>query len=245
MILLARQPKSKSHLRVLSQLQSEAAPDLAEVTSEAALHRLSVASSVPPVRAHQGGAHSHGQASSSSGSGIGGGYGGTSGAGGTGNSQFGGRSVPLGNRFPEQIDDDMLSGLDAPSPESSEDDMAVAAGAGAGGEDVIELGSDWGGMVTDTEDEDERRAAIWTGIRGSGSGGSGGVSSALGAMNGNGRSPGSDRAVGSRCLPVEEGFKTHSGSRQAVASSAQLPWQQNQQSQAAATRPGKRKRELE
>lgn len=100
-----------------------------------------------------------------------------------GSSGAGARSAPsLGNRFPEQVvdEDDMLPR----SPESSEDDGPAGGG---GPDDAIDMCSDFGGMVTDTEDDEERKAAIWTGIRGSGSG-AGMVSV---ASSSNGRSPGS------------------------------------------------------
>lgn len=158
------QPKSKSHLRVLSQLQSESGPaDLAEVMSEAALHRLSVASSVPPVRSTQSSATAslacplppEGRLA---------------------------KSAPLGNRFPEQANDDEM------------DRVASPASSGEDGDDVGEAGSDWGGMSVGgygTEDEDERRSAIWTGIRGSGS--ATGMTIPPPNSQSTGRSPGSER----------------------------------------------------
>ena len=83
-------------------------------------------------------------------------------------------SRPTPNRFPEQaIEDDE-------NPSSSGDDD---------GEELGEAGSDWGGMSLGgygTEDEEERRASIWTGIRG-------GPGSGSGAASAGGKSPGSER----------------------------------------------------
>lgn len=132
--------------------------------SEAALHRLTVASSVPPVRSTPSSSTnpistcplpSDGRLA---------------------------RSAPLGNRFPEQVNDDEMDRV--PSPASSAED----------GDEIGEAGSDWGGMSLGgygTEDEDERRSAIWTGIRGSGS--TTGISIPPPNNMSTGRSPGSER----------------------------------------------------
>lgn len=207
-------PKSKSHLRVLSQLQSETGPaDLAEVMSEAALHRLTVASSVPPVRSTPSTSTNPTSACALPSDGR------------------LARSAPLGNRFPEQINDDEMDRV--PSPASSAED----------GEEIGEAGSDWGGMSLGgygTEDEDERRSAIWTGIRGSGS-----ISIPPPNNLSTGRSPGSER--GRMESEVSYGFVSSSrdvsvltsSSLQAPNNSPQTPGWHSQGS----ARPGKRKSE--
>ncbi|GAA5985855.1 hypothetical protein JCM10908_006305 [Rhodotorula pacifica] len=174
-------PKTKSHLRVLTELRTESSGDQAEIASEATLFRLSrsgaktvpgMRSSCPNTSAFDAprGAHSHamsaaggGHGSSASGSrsAPGGGNGGS-----LGGAASGPRPPP--NRFPEQIEeDDMLSSHRLGGSSSSSNDGEI--------DEVAEAGSDWGGMSVGgygTEDEEERRSNIvWNGIR-SGPGGS-------------------------------------------------------------------------
>lgn len=155
-----QQPKSKSHLRILAELRTETGPaDQLEIASEATLHRLSRsgASTVPPVRSTPTPLFAGALALD----------------GGRPSSSHGTGSRPTPNRFPEQADEE-----DVAADSSSNEDV----------DDVGEAGSDWGGMSLGgygTEDEEERKASIWTGIRGSGA--------TLAGMSNGGRSPGSER----------------------------------------------------
>lgn len=133
--------------------------------SEAALHRLTVASSVPPVRSTPSSSSTNPISACTMPS----------------DARLA-RTAPLGNRFPEQANDDEMDRV--PSPASSAED----------GDEIGEAGSDWGGMSLGgygTEDEEERRSAIWTGIRGSGS--TTGISIPPPNTLSTGRSPGSER----------------------------------------------------
>ncbi|GAA5874373.1 hypothetical protein JCM3774_005020 [Rhodotorula dairenensis] len=157
-------PKTKSHLRVLTELRTESSGDQAEIASEATLFRLSRsgAVTVPGMRSScpgttsafdPRGTHSH---AASGGAGLAAGP--RSAPGGAG-----GAPRPPPNRFPEQIEeDDLLSShrLGASSSSSNDGEMDEVAG---------EAGSDWGGMSVGgyaTEDEEERRSNIvWNGFR--------------------------------------------------------------------------------
>ncbi|SCV71678.1 BQ2448_3266 [Microbotryum intermedium] len=171
-------PKPKSHLRVLSELRSETGPaDLAEVLSEAALHRLS-RSGASPIAGPRSSISSLNASSfplpstESNATSTGG----------------------LANRFPEQIED--VDG--APSPPSSDgDDLALdEAGSDWGG--TMSLG----GYETEGEEYEQRaKANLWTGFRSgnnpitsthnASSGSQGGLGGAsLVSMN-SGKSPGS------------------------------------------------------
>ncbi|SCZ88977.1 BZ3500_MvSof-1268-A1-R1_Chr1-1g00868 [Microbotryum saponariae] len=174
-------PKSKSHLRVLSELRSETGPaDLAEVLSEAALHRLSRSGASPIAGSRSSisslNASSFPLPSTESATSTGG----------------------LANRFPEQIDD--VDG--APSPPSSDgDDLALdEAGSDWGG--TMSLG----GYETEGEESEQRaKANLWTGFRNgnsnnpvtsahsasSGSNNGGGLGGAALVTTHSGKSPGS------------------------------------------------------
>ncbi|KAK4051719.1 hypothetical protein OIO90_004669 [Microbotryomycetes sp. JL221] len=130
-------PKTKSHLRVLSQLHAESSIDLAEVMSEAALHRLTMSSSMPPTRMPS---NNHSSPSSST------------------TNHMTSRTFPLGNRFPETVtdDDDEQVASDSSIDEELEDISAVEATSESGAMSVS-------GYMT--EDEDERRSALWRQIR--------------------------------------------------------------------------------
>lgn len=159
------QPKTKSHLRVLTELRTESSGDQAEIASEATLFRLSRsgAVTVPGMRSScpgttssldPRGAHSH--APSNGGAGFASGS--RSAPGGAG-----GGPRPPPNRFPEQIEeDDLLSSHRIGASSSSSDDGEMDEVAG-------EAGSDWGGMSVGgyaTEDDEERRSNIvWNGFR--------------------------------------------------------------------------------
>ncbi|GAA6062340.1 hypothetical protein JCM10212_006590 [Sporobolomyces blumeae] len=181
-------PKTKSHLRVLSDLRSESAPaDLSEIASEATLHRLSKsgASTVPPIRPQSvpgstAARFEHGRPP---------------------NTTFSLGQVasnrPTPNRFPETADEDdslLAANLSESSSSDDQDGMDDLAG--------LEVGSDWGGMSTngyETGPEDEegkKMQMVWNGIR------SGGGSRATHAAM-LGKSPGSG---GSRGMEVENPF---------------------------------------
>ncbi|TKA55831.1 hypothetical protein B0A53_02969 [Rhodotorula sp. CCFEE 5036] len=172
-------PKTKSHLRVLTELRTESSGDQAEIASEATLFRLSRsgAVTVPGMRSSCPGSstafeprgshshHSHGGLAGGNGNGVASGSGARSAPGG------GTGARPPPNRFPEQIEeDDMLSShrIGGGGSSSSSNDGEVDL-------EVAEAGSDWGGMSVGgyaTEDEEERRSNIvWNGFR-SGPGGS-------------------------------------------------------------------------
>ncbi|GAA6007265.1 uncharacterized protein JCM10292_003962 [Rhodotorula paludigena] len=172
-------PKPKSHLRILSELRSEASGDQAEITSEAALHRLSRAgAAAPSLRSSCPPSLDSKPVSASA--------------------PASSRAMPpptrpTPNRFPEQADeDDPLTLRRADSSSSSNDDVDEAA----------EVGSDWGGMSIGgygTEDEEERRTnVVWNGIRSGPSGSAVTVATPTTA----GRSPGS----GSRHMELETPF---------------------------------------
>ncbi|GAA5919413.1 hypothetical protein JCM1841_006002 [Sporobolomyces salmonicolor] len=186
-------PKPKSHLRVLSELRSESAPaDLAEIASEATLHRLSRsgASTVPPLRpssmpgSSAAGSLDHRPPVASS------------------------SSVPLGglsstrptpNRFPEQVDEDDPLIVSRLSESSSSNDE--------GDDPTLEVGSDWGGMSvggygTEEDEERSKMQKVWNGIR------SGGGSRTTAMLPNSARSPGSgsERGNGGRCMEVENPF---------------------------------------
>lgn len=84
---------------------------------------------------------------------------------------------PTPNRFPEQAND-------------NDEEIDGAAGSSADEDDPGEAGSDWGGMSMGygTEDEEERKMAIWTGIRGGG-----GVVQGQNSLANVGKSPGSEK----------------------------------------------------
>ncbi|GAA5881366.1 hypothetical protein JCM1840_004867 [Sporobolomyces johnsonii] len=186
-------PKPKSHLRVLSELRSESAPaDLAEIASEATLHRLSRsgASTVPPLRpssmpsSSAAGSLDHRPPAASS------------------------SSVPLGglsstrptpNRFPEQVDEDDPLIVSRLSESSSSNDE--------GDDPALEVGSDWGGMSlggygTEEDEERSKMQKVWNGIR------SGGGSRTTAMLPNSARSPGSgsERGNGGRGMDVEIPF---------------------------------------
>ncbi|BGP18446.1 hypothetical protein JCM10213_003179 [Rhodosporidiobolus nylandii] len=197
-------PKTKSHLRVLTELRGESLPgDQSEIASEATLHRLSRAgAAVPPslsLRSSCPPSMSTPWAPTTTPSALSA----------TAPNPFSaaamaGRARPPPNRFPESAgeddDADLLSLRDAGSPSSSDggadavlpDELAQAQ---------AEQGSDWGGMSVGgygTEDDEERRTSVmWNGIR-SGPGGSAvtvaGVG--VGAPSAVGKSPGKERAMG-------------------------------------------------
>ncbi|KAK4704071.1 hypothetical protein P7C70_g2140, partial [Phenoliferia sp. Uapishka_3] len=154
-------PKPKSHLRVLADLRNEDGPaDQLEIASEATLHRLS-RSGASTVPGLRPTPLLPPTSLPSSSSHV--------------------PTRPTPNRFPEHATEDEAFGSSRAEEKSSDED----------GEDA-EAGSDWGGMSLGgygTEDEEERRASIWTGIRGAGMGGSGmGINTISG-----GKSPGSER----------------------------------------------------
>ncbi|KDE04331.1 hypothetical protein MVLG_05211 [Microbotryum lychnidis-dioicae p1A1 Lamole] len=173
-------PKSKSHLRVLSEFRSESGPaNLAEVLSEAALHRLS-RSGASPITGSRSSISSLNASSFPL------------------PSTESATSTGLANRFPEQIDD--VDG--APSPPSSDgDDLALdEAGSDWGG--TMSLG----GYETEGEELEQRaKANLWTGFRNgnssnpvtsthsasSGSNNGGGLGGAALVTTHSGRSPGS------------------------------------------------------
>ncbi|BGP56985.1 hypothetical protein JCM8202v2_004621 [Rhodotorula sphaerocarpa] len=171
-------PKTKSHLRVLTELKTESSGDQAEIASEATLFRLSRAGAVtvPGMRSSCPGSsaldpsRTHAHAPSS-------GHASTAGT----RSLPGSGSRPPPNRFPEQIEeDDILSSHRAQSSSSSNDGEM---------DEVAEAGSDWGAMSIGgygTEEEEERRSNIvWNGIRG----GPGGSAVTVATPTGSTRSP--------------------------------------------------------
>lgn len=174
-LTLRSQPKPKSHLRILSELKTEASGDMAEIASEATLHRLSRAgaSAVPTLRSSCPPALDAKVSSNLP------------------PAQSGPRPTstaprPTPNRFPEQVeDDDPISSHNA-SSSSSNDEADEAA----------EVGSDWGGMSVGgyaTEEDEERRSnVVWNGIRS----GPGGSAVTVATPNGTGRSPGSGGRAG-------------------------------------------------
>ncbi|GAA5837382.1 hypothetical protein JCM11251_002096 [Rhodosporidiobolus azoricus] len=177
-------PKPKSHLRILTELRTEAAPgDQSEIASEATLHRLSRAgaaapalrSSCPPSM------DTRPAISSSSSSSV---HPATSTAGTLATGSTGApKPKPPPNRFPEQAaeDDDLLFSHGGALSSSSSNDGEP--------EDVAEAGSDWGGMSVGygTEDDEERRSnVVWNGIRS----GPGGAAVTVAVPAGVGRSPG-------------------------------------------------------
>ena len=118
--------------------------------SEAALHRLTMSSSVPPNRPPSSAPPSSGPATDVR------------------------HARPVGNRFPEQIDDED----EGVASESSADDK----------DEMVEAESDWGVVSIGgygTDDEDEKRSALWRTFRGS-------HGSTLATLTT--KSPGSDRA---------------------------------------------------
>ncbi|BGP10002.1 hypothetical protein JCM10049v2_005885 [Rhodotorula toruloides] len=177
-------PKPKSHLRILSELKTEASGDMAEIASEATLHRLSRAgaSAVPTLRSSCPPALDAKASSNLL------------------PAQTGPRPTstaprPTPNRFPEQVeDDDPISSHNA-SSSSSNDEADEAA----------EVGSDWGGMSVGgyaTEEDEERRSnVVWNGIRS----GPGGSAVTVATPNGTGRSPGSGGRAG---MELESPFAT-------------------------------------
>ena len=174
-------PKSKSHLRVLSELRSESAPaDLsAEIASEATLHRLSRsgASTVPPLRPSSlpGGSstHPHSHHFDSSGSSLPS----------ASHNLLNSAMRPTPNRFPEQAEEDdplLISQISENS--SSDEDNVDQDDAGVTAD--LELGSDWGGASTNggyetgpdesgtnamnTEEATRKMQMVWNGIRSGG-----------------------------------------------------------------------------
>ncbi|GEM10650.1 proteophosphoglycan ppg4 [Rhodotorula toruloides] len=178
-------PKPKSHLRILSELKTEASGDMAEIASEATLHRLSRAgaSAVPALRSSCPPLLDAKAASNP-----------------PPPTQSGPRPTstaprPTPNRFPEQVeDDDPISAHNA-SSNSSNDEADEAA----------EVGSDWGGMSVGgyaTEEDEERRSnVVWNGIRS----GPGGSAVTVATPTGTGRSPGSGGRAG---MELESPFAT-------------------------------------
>lgn len=163
--MYGKQPKPKSHLRVLADLRNEDGPaDQLEIASEATLHRLSRsgASTVPGLRSTPAMLPSTSTPD-----------------GARPPSSHGLATRPTPNRFPDGTEDP--------------DEDRASSSSNDEGEDGGEAGSDWGGMSLGgygTEDEEERRASIWTGIRGAGMGGPGMTAA---SMSAGGKSPGSER----------------------------------------------------
>lgn len=149
---------------MLSQLRSEDGPAL-EIASEATLHRLSrsAASTIPGPRLPSTPSVNHSQPLPTPSSSHGG-------------LPFACRPTP--NRFPEQVDE-----------EEDRDKDSDASGDGE-----AEEGSEFGGMSMGyaTEDEEERKVALWTGIRGAGSDKTG-TTFGMGTGNIGNSSPGSER----------------------------------------------------
>ncbi|GAA5899695.1 hypothetical protein JCM8208_004536 [Rhodotorula glutinis] len=210
-------PKPKSHLRILSELRSESSGDQ-EIVSEATLHRLSRAgaSAVPPGRTGPPPPDPRTAPTSSS----------APAASSAHPASFASRAAqqqharPTPNRFPEQAgteDEDLLSHRMGGGSSSSSNDEA-------GGDEAIEVGSDWGAMSVGgdaTEDDEERRSnVVWNGIR-SGPGGSAVTVATPFSAGSMARSPHGDR----RLLDYENPF-----------AAPQTP-----STTFAATRPGKRK----
>ncbi|GAA6043977.1 hypothetical protein JCM8097_003416 [Rhodosporidiobolus ruineniae] len=189
-------PKTKSHLRILSELRTEAAPgDQSEIASEATLHRLSRAgaavpalrSSCPPSMDTRLAPLSSSSTSAPT----------SSTAPHPPSHGFPGQSSkpkPPPNRFPESAnpedDDDLLSSArSALSSDSGEDVGAMDETT----DNLLEVGSDWGGMsvggyATEDDDQVERRRSevVWNGIRS----GPGGSAVTVAVPTGVGRSPG-------------------------------------------------------
>lgn len=211
-----KQPKTKSHLRVLHELKTESLPgEQAEVASEATMHRLSRAGAAapPPIRsscppsldARPNSASSSASANTGNNATTNTSLSTTPGGGGFA------RPKPPPNRFPEHAneeEDDLLPPLSRDGALSSGSSNDGEGGTMAADDVALEGGSDWGGMSVGgygTEDEEERRSnVVWNGIRG-GPGGASAVTVAvpLSGGSGMGRSPGHDRrATGGMDLEV-------------------------------------------
>ncbi|KAK4052340.1 hypothetical protein OIV83_002142 [Microbotryomycetes sp. JL201] len=110
-------PKSKSHLRVLSELHAEASSaDLADVVSEAALHRLTVSGSRIPAPIQSSAVMSPSQQKAT--------------------------KARVSNRFPESIADEDIGDRMASDESSSEDVDAAEAGSDWGSTSHAGCGSD-------------------------------------------------------------------------------------------------------